>query len=189
MRRPKSRKTTKKAAKKATRRTAKRATKRVASKAVRKTTKKRSAATRSARPAARRPARRSASAPPAARPWDRNGVITHTELASADPSATRQWCASVLGWKFGESMPTPAGPYHMWRFENGTGGGIRANNPPEVPGSIPYCEVDDIHAAYERSLEAGAMAMMPPEQLPGGMGWIAIVAAPGGVAFGFWGMR
>jgi hypothetical protein len=28
--------------------------------------------------------------------------------------------------------------------------------------------------------------MFRPEQLPGGMGWIAIVAAPGGVAIGFW---
>ena len=189
MRRPKSRKTAKKTAKKATKKAARKAPKKVARKATRRVTTK--ATKRVARKAARKaPPKRSAAARPAAAPaWDRNGVITHTELASADPSATRDWCASVLGWKFGESMPTPAGPYHMWRFDNGTGGGIRANNPPEVPGSIPYCEVDDIQAAYEKALRAGAMAMMPPEQLPGGMGWIAIVAAPGGVAFGFWGMR
>ncbi|MFN8177790.1 MAG: hypothetical protein U0167_07680 [bacterium] len=119
----------------------------------------------------------------------RLGAITHTELASEDPPATREWCEKVLGWKFGEPMPTPAGPYHMWRFEIGTGGGIRANNPPEVPGSIPYCEVADIQATYAAALLAGGREMLRPQQLPGGMGWIAIVAAPGGVAFGFWSMK
>ena len=93
----------------------------------------------------------------------------------------------MLGWKFGESVSTPNGPYHMWRFNAlGTGGGIRANNPPEGPGSIPYCEVVDIQGTYSRALANGAVTMMPPEPLPGGMGWIAIVAAPGGVPIGFW---
>ena len=119
-------------------------------------------------------------------PKIRPGVITHTELASADPPATRAWCQKVLGWKFGQAMPTPSGPYHMWRFEIGTGGGIRANNPPEVPGSIPYCEVAGIQATFSKALAAGATEMLRPEQIPGGMGWIAIVIAPGGVPIGFW---
>jgi uncharacterized protein len=138
------------------------------------------------RPATRRPKRAVSASRKAVVPKIRPGTITHTELASADPSATRTWCAKVLGWEFGQAMPTPAGPYHMWRFNNGTGGGLRANNPPEVPGSIPYCEVADIQATYSQALAAGATEMFRPEQLPGGMGWIAIVAAPGGVAIGFW---
>jgi predicted enzyme related to lactoylglutathione lyase len=129
--------------------------------------------------------RAAAPAPPKIRP----GVITHTELASADPEATRAWCATVLGWKFGPSMPTPAGPYHMWRFGNDTGGGIRAHNPPEVPGSIPYCEVADIRATFKKALANGATEMVGPMALPGGMGWIAIVAAPGRVPIGFWALE
>lgn len=156
----------------------------VAKKASRKASKK----VAKKRPAARGSKRAASSRKPAA-PKVRAGVITHTELASADPSATRAWCAKVLGWKFGPSMPTPAGPYHMWRFESGTGGGIRSNNPPEVPGSIPYAEVADIKATYAKALAAGATEMFAPDQLPGGMGWIAIVAAPGGVPIGFWGMK
>lgn len=140
----------------------------------------------SRKPSKRRVARTRSPSRKAAPPKLRPGVITHTELASADPAATRMWCEQVLGWKFGESMPTPVGPYHMWRFDNATGGGLRANNPPEVPGSIPYCEVADIHATYSKALAAGATEMLSPQQLPGGMGWIAIVAAPGGVAIGFW---
>ena len=138
---------------------------------------------------ARRPKRAAASSQKAVARKALPGVITHTELASANPPATRAWCQKVLGWKFGEAMPTPAGPYHMWQFENGTGGGIRSNNPPEVPGSIPYCEVVNIQATFSKAVAAGATAMLGPEQLPGGMGWIAIVAAPGGVAIGFWSMK
>ena len=145
------------------------------------------------RPATKRPARAAKPAARAAKPTAdgarpalRHGLITHTELASADPPATRGWCQKVLGWKFGQVVPTPTGPYHMWRFENGTGGGIRANNPPEVPGSVPYCEVKDIKGTYAKALSAGATGMMQPAPLPDGMGWIAIVSAPGGVAIGFW---
>ena len=86
-------------------------------------------------------------------------------------------------------MPTPAGPYHMWSFGGNSGGGIRLNNPPEGPGSVPYCEVPDIKSAYARALKAGATGMFPPDEIPGGNGWIAIVQAPGGVAIGFWGPK
>ena len=154
-------------------------------KSVRKRTKK----VAKRRTTARRPKRSAGSSRKVAAPKVRAGVITHTELASADPEATRAWCQKVLGWKFGMAMPTPTGPYHMWRFEIGTGGGLRANNPPEPPGSIPYCEVADIRAAHARALGAGATELMPPEQIPGGMGWIAVVTAPGGVMIGFWGPK
>src|SRR6185436_380689 len=85
--------------------------------AKKKVVKKKSAARRprpAAKPARKAPPRKVAAAKAA--PPSRIGVITHTELASADPSATRAWCERVLGWKFGEAMPTPSGPYHMWQF-------------------------------------------------------------------------
>jgi predicted enzyme related to lactoylglutathione lyase len=162
--------------------------KRGARKVVAKRPARRTATRRPARKAAKRPARRrapSANRPPAVR----NGLITHTELASADPPATRAWCATVLGWQFGEAMPTPTGPYHMWRFSNDTGGGIRANNPPETPGSIPYCEVSSIQETWDLALRNGGTEMLAPQELPGGMGWIAVIAAPGGVPIGFWAMK
>ncbi len=176
------RKAATKSARKSARKSAKKAPKKAARKAASRSAAK---ASRKRKPAARRaPARKPAGPPPI-----RHGLITHTELASADPPATKAWCESVLGWKFGDPVPTMSGPYHMWRFPNDTGGGIRENNPPEVPGSIPYCEVHDIREAFDKALAAGATEMVPPMQLPSGMGWIAIVSAPGGVAFGFWSMR
>ena len=130
-------------------------------------------------------ARKRATATPAPQSA-RLGLITHTELVSLDPAATQAWCAKVLGWKFAPPMPTPTGPYRMWRFANNTGGGIRANNPSEMPGSIPFCEVKSIRTAFDQALSAGAREMLAPQEIPGGMGWIAIVAAPGGPPIGFW---
>ena len=116
----------------------------------------------------------------------RPGFISHTELASTNPDATVAWAKKVLGWKFGPAMPTPGGPYHMWSFGDNIGGGIRTAQAPETPGSVPYCEVPRITAAYDKALQAGASSMMPPGEIPGGFGWIAIVRAPGGPAIGLW---
>jgi uncharacterized protein len=112
------------------------------------------------------------------------GWITHTELVSSDPSATKAWCATVLGWTFKPSFPTPGGEYHLFAYSDKGGGGIRQNNPPEIPGSIPYIHVADAHAAFEKALREGAEAMMPPERVMEGV-TIALVRAPGGVPIGF----
>ncbi len=179
--------------------TRKKAKKKVTKKVTKKATKKKAAKKKSARKAPKRaasrskakpkrPARRPAArrAPKAAAPPPRNGVITHTELASSDPLATRAWATSVFGWEFAEPMPSAQGPYHMWRFSIGTGGGLRSTGPSETTGSTPYVEVASMRAAYNECLAAGASEMMPPMEIPGGMGWIAIVSAPGDVAIGLW---
>jgi predicted enzyme related to lactoylglutathione lyase len=112
------------------------------------------------------------------------GWITHTELASSDPAATKAWCAKVLGWTFKPSFPMPeGGEYHLFAYSDKGGGGIRANNPPEMPGSIPYIHVADARAAFEKALREGAEAMFPPERVMEGV-TIAIVRAPGGVPVG-----
>jgi hypothetical protein len=115
----------------------------------------------------------------------RPGFISHTELASHDPVATKAFCKEVLGWRFTDVVPTPTGDYHLWRFEEGSGGGIRITNPGEPPMATPYCEVPDIGAAEANARKAGAKTILPPMQIPDG-GYICIVEAPGGVNIGFW---
>jgi uncharacterized protein len=112
------------------------------------------------------------------------GSVTHTELASADPDATKAWCAEVLGWTFKSSFPTPGGEYHLFTYSQQGGGGIRRNNPPEVPGSIPYVHVADCQKSFDRALEAGAEEMLSPVRVMEGV-TVAIVRAPGGVPIGF----
>lgn len=176
-RKPAKKRAKKAASRKSSRKPMKQAAKKKAAKKVAKKVAKR---------AAKRPARRAAAKAPAPGPPSRLNAITHTELVSADPAATQAWCESVLGWSFMPPIPLPDGDYRMWQFELGTGGGIRANTAQEAPGSIPYCEVANIRATFAAALAAGASEMIPPMALSGGMGWIALVVAPGGMAIGFW---
>src|SRR5205809_2011576 len=113
------------------------------------------------------------------------GWITHTELASADPAATKAWCAKVLGWTFKPSFPMPdGGEYHLFAYSDQGGGGIRKTNPSEAPGSSFSVHVADARAAFETALRAGAEEMLPPTQVMPGV-TIAVVRAPGGVPVGF----
>ena len=112
------------------------------------------------------------------------GWITHTDLSSLDPSATREWCAEVLGWTFQPALATRAGDYHLFAYSETGGGGIRQAPPDEQPGSTPTVHVEDTQAAYEAALRAGAESVSPPAHVMDGV-CIAMVRAPGGVLIGF----
>ena len=113
------------------------------------------------------------------------GWITHTDLASSDPAATKEWCAKVLGWTFKPPFPMPGGgQMHLFAYSEQGGGVVRRNNPPEQPGSLPYVHVEDAYAAFDAALREGAEEMLPPTRVMEGV-TVAIVRAPGGVPIGF----
>jgi len=112
------------------------------------------------------------------------GWITHTDLASLDPGATKAWCAKVLGWEFKPPFQVPGGEVHLFAYSAQGGGAVRSVNPPDIPGSLPYVHVADTTAVFARALEAGAEEMMPPTRIMEGL-TVAIVRAPGGVPIGF----
>jgi hypothetical protein len=112
------------------------------------------------------------------------GWITHTELASSDPLATKAWCEKVLGWTFRPSFPMPGGgKYHLFAYSDKGGGGIRATNPSEAPGSNFSVHVADARETFDKALREGAEEVMPPTRLMEGV-TLAIVRAPGGVQIG-----
>jgi predicted enzyme related to lactoylglutathione lyase len=112
------------------------------------------------------------------------GWITHTDLGSLNPLATKAWCAKVLGWTFKPPFPTPAGEYHLFAYSAQGGGGIRSLNPEEAPGSIPYVHVADATESFAAAVREGAEVVMAPERVMEGV-TIAVVRAPGGVVIGF----
>src|SRR5260221_13607063 len=97
------------------------------------------------------------------------GCITHTELASSDPAATRAWCAKVLGWTFQPSFPMPAGEYHLFAYSDQGGGGIHLNGPLETPGSVPVVHVADAQTAFEMALREGAEEIHQPTRVMEGV--------------------
>ena len=145
-------------------------------------------AQRSSKPRRTKPARKKAARKAAPRHEFTRGLdgwITHTDLASANPLATKNWCMKVLGWTFRPSMPMPGGgEIHLFAYSGKGGGGIRPNNPPEIPGSIPYIHVADARVSYDLALREGAEEMLSPTRVMEGV-TVAIVRAPGGVPIGF----
>jgi uncharacterized protein len=111
------------------------------------------------------------------------GWITHTEFASADPAATRAWCAKVLGWTFRPSFPMGGAEYHLFAYAPQGGGGIHQRGPAEAPASVPYVHVEDAQASFDAALREGAEALMPPTRIAEGV-TLAMVRAPGGVTIG-----
>jgi predicted enzyme related to lactoylglutathione lyase len=111
------------------------------------------------------------------------GWITHTDLSSHDPAATRAWCAKVLGWRFGPSFPGPGGEYHLFAYSTKGGGGIRKVLPSEEPGSLPHVHVQNASESFAKAIMEGAEAIMPPTRVMEGV-TIAVVRAPGGVPIG-----
>ena len=143
---------------------------------------KRSATKRSA---SKRRARKSTSSRPSHKPTrGLYGWITHTELQSNDPLATKAWAAKVLGWTFTQSVPMPGGEYHLFAYSDQGGGGIRATEAGESPGSQFTVHVADAREAYEKALREGAEPLMAPNRIMPGV-TIAAVRAPGGVRVGF----
>lgn len=112
------------------------------------------------------------------------GSITHTEFASNDPKATKDWCSAVLGWNFMAEFPTPAGEYHLFAYSEQGGGGIRSVGKEEAPNVTPFIHVANTDKAFEKALSEGAEAVVQPETQMLGVR-IALVRAPGGVLIGF----
>jgi predicted enzyme related to lactoylglutathione lyase len=111
------------------------------------------------------------------------GWITHTDLVSADPVATKAWCEKVFGWKFRPPFPSPNGEYHLFAYSNAGGGGISKGQPPEQRSCTPFVHVSDAHAAFALAIREGAEQVAPPERVMDGV-TIAMVRAPGRVVFG-----
>jgi predicted enzyme related to lactoylglutathione lyase len=114
-----------------------------------------------------------------------SGWITHTDLSSTDPAATKAWCERVLGWTFVATVPTEDGAaYHLFAYSDQGGGGIRAVDSGEAPGSVPFVHVADARAVFDAAVEAGAEPLVPPRRVMAGV-TTAVVRAPGGVSVGF----
>lgn len=112
------------------------------------------------------------------------GWITHTDIASSDPAASKRWCKEVMGWDFMDSFPTPAEEYHLFSYSEKGGGGIRALGPAESPGCVPFVHVANTQEAFEKAIREGAAEVNAPTKVMDGV-TTALVRAPGGFLIGF----
>ena len=118
------------------------------------------------------PAEMSGDAPPrsAAPP------VVHFELGGSDGQALEDFYTEMFGWKVnGVEMPD-GGIYRLVQQEkDGIGGGIfqhMEGMPPNAPGIA--VGVDDLQAYLDKAVSLGGTVLMPPNEIPGGFGSLAI---------------
>lgn len=107
----------------------------------------------------------------------------HVEYASRDPAATRRFLEKVLGFHF-EVMESMGG-YGMRsdKVSRGSGTGVRPLEKGESPSTISFLTVANLDAALKSAEAEGARVLLPKTEIPG-MGWSAVVHAPGDVPIG-----
>ena len=113
-----------------------------------------------------------------------HGAFSWTELRAADADAAKAFYTEVLGWET-EAMDMQDGVYTLVKAGGQPVGGIMANPVPGAPAHwMSYITVDDVDQRIEQAQAAGGEVLMPAMDVPG-IGRMATIADPGGVAISF----
>ena len=112
-----------------------------------------------------------------------DATMAFTELASADPAATRRFLEKVFGWSF-ESVKMLGGEYLSFEAPGGRGG-IRPTGPTENPNSTNYVRVKDLDGALMKIKASGGEVVLPRVDVPG-MGSFFWFRIPGGPIMACW---
>ncbi len=113
--------------------------------------------------------------------------VAFFEVISDEPKRAREFYGELFGWQVVEGpgwegyavVDTGAG-------ESAVGGGIGPSQAPDDAGVKIYMRVDDLDAYLERAEQLGGTRLVPPTDLPGDFGRIAIIADPDGNPVGLW---
>ena len=107
----------------------------------------------------------------------------HVEYASKDPAATRKFLERALGFNFNVMEAMGGYGIRTDKVTRGSGTGVRALEQGESPATIAYLTVVDLEATLQAAQKEGAHVLVPKTEVPG-MGWSAVVHAPGDVPVG-----
>jgi predicted enzyme related to lactoylglutathione lyase len=115
--------------------------------------------------------------------------VVHFEVAAKDADAQREFYTSLFGW--GTTVYEDA-DYTMFQTtdddadgHNGINGGLM-QHPQGASHLTVYIEVDDVDAYVAKATEHGATTVMPPMDIPGDRGRIALFTDPEGNVVGLY---
>ena len=117
---------------------------------------------------------------------DEPGSLGWTQLNAKDAAKAKPFYTGLLGWTSrDDAMPGEQGAYTTWLKGDGMAGGMMAMpaNDPSPPHWLVFWAVRDVDASYARAIDLGARSFVPPTEIPGGMGRIAVLADPQGAVF------
>lgn len=113
--------------------------------------------------------------------------VAFFEVTSPDAPRAQRFYSDLFGWQITPD-PTTDG-YAL--VDTGAGddavsGGIGPSTSADDRGVKIYVRVPDVEAHLEKAGALGAPTLLPPMDLPGGYGRIAVVADPDGNPVGLW---
>lgn len=113
--------------------------------------------------------------------------VVFFEVVSAEPERAQQFYGQLFGWQI--VAPPEMEGYALvdtCAGEDAVGGGIGPSQGPGDTGVKIYMRVDDLDAYLTRAEQLGGTPLVPPMDLPGDFGRIAVVADPDGNPVGLW---
>ena len=113
--------------------------------------------------------------------------VAYFEIISADHGRAQHFYRELFDWR-AEGDPAMDG-YAMVDTGAGDGavsGGIGPASPEDGPGVRIYVRVDDLEAYLGRAEKLGGTTVVPPMDLSGGYGRIALFLDPDGNKVGLW---
>jgi predicted enzyme related to lactoylglutathione lyase len=113
--------------------------------------------------------------------------VAFFEIISKDPERASKFYNELFEWT--GSPDASIGGYAMvdtGAGEGAIGGGIGPSQAPGDTGVKIYVRVDNLNAYLERATKLGGKTLVPPMDLPGDYGRIAVFADPDGNPVGLW---
>ena len=114
------------------------------------------------------------------------GTYGWAELNARGVEKAIPFYQKVFGWTPKKSEVSTDQPYTEFQVDGESIAGA-LETPPMVPKNVPsywavYFNVDDVDAAFKKSLQLGGRELVAPQDFPGGR--FALVADPEGASFG-----
>ena len=113
--------------------------------------------------------------------------VAYFELGGRNPANLREFYTNLFGWEIDAATPSAAGGdyFYVHPTEGGAGGGILQTSGEMPPHYVMiYVSVDDPQAYLDKAESLGGTTLVPPMEIPGGMGHIAVFQDPDGNVIG-----
>ena len=113
--------------------------------------------------------------------------VAFFEVISPNQERAQKFYAELFGWQV--NADPAMGGYALvdtGAGEGAIGGGIGASSEPGDTGVKIYRRGDNLETYMSRAEQLGGSRVMPPMELPGDFGTIAVIADPDGNRVGLW---
>ena len=108
--------------------------------------------------------------------------VVYFEIGGRDAEGLREFYSELFGWEINEAEEASAAGSPYWFVqgeEGGIPGGIIKTNENMPPSYVMfYVQSDDLQATLDKVVSLGGTAVVPPSDIPGGMGQIAVFMDP-----------